>query len=1093
MKENYKKGQTGLAKGFWVHRFMCLLAVLLISLIFDGNVQAQTVTVKGTVKSSSTGETLPGVNVAVKGGALGTVTNADGEFSISAPSKSTLVFSYLGFKKYEFRVVSGLKSVVIKLEEDAKQIDDVVVIGYQQMSRRKVAAAVSSISGKDLKNIPAPSIDIMMQGKISGVDIQNFSGEPGSKQSFVVRGNTAISRGNDFYSTSDPLFVIDGVITDVRSMGGFSTSNTNFLAGLNPSDIESIDVLKDASAAAIYGSRAGNGVVIIKTKSGVAGKQRLTFSSYVGVTTSPTLPGVYAGATERRMKMQNLYDTGNYFQLRKNPIMLTDSLNPAFNNHTDWFGLFYKPGIVQNYDVALTGGTDKSNYRLSANYYDEHGALRGTGFQRYTFNNKLFNKLWDRVEMTTTMTYSLINRNPAPGGDSRSVLSISADNFPSSLLYLSPEDKKMYLGQYDQNRDENTEGRLVLSNLSVVKLLKSLSFRSNITIERADNRRDVFSPSTSNTSGIASASSDVGKDTRFMSENYLNFDQKFAKSHEIFLTVGQSVEREKQYRTTVGGSYIPTDQIKVVSGVSNDNLYGSSGYNAATMLSYFSQLSYYYKERYNLSLAWRADGSSRFGPDKRWGYFPSASAFWILSDEPFMKKYENWLGLWKFRASYGITGQQPSDYYGQYDKYQVKGAFPGAYSSSTTTYNGTTAIGPNWSGVAQDKLTWEESRQWDFGTDVELFKNRLNFQIDAYNKENRGIRFDFPMPVTSGYDTYYTNAASIRNAGLEFMVNGRIFRPENKFQWNVYLTASYNRNTIIKLPENNKPIINGDWVLITGQPLNEYYMYNYQGIYKTNAEVPVNPLTGKVYANMWGNPFKAGDAKYQDVDGDYIFNQWGLQDRMPMGDPNPRWTGGFTNEFYYKNWSLNVQCTYVLGRDIYNESLGKMLEKYNNPGGANEEGVGYSRDYATSGDFWNQYDNGTFNGPEDYFARRALLDMSYMTFWKANDPNRDNAKFPNASPYAMQYNYTPFSSMYKENGSYLKINRIILGYLFDKGWVKTLGIDRLRFYGVIENVGIIKSKNTTIPDPESVDTRGFYTGTMYALPKKFTFGVEVTF
>ncbi len=1064
---------------------LCLMLTFIFGLL---QVQAQNSKVTGKVVDEN-GKGMPGATVVVEGSSVGTATDNDGLFSLVVNSDAVLLIKYISYTAQKVKV-AGKRVINVQMVPSVDLLQETVVIGYQTVSKRNVSASVASISGKDLANIPAASLDVMLQGRLSGVNIQNISGEPGSRQSFTVRGNTAISRGDEFYSTSDPLYVIDGVVSDYKTATNFSTSNTSFIAGLSPSDIASIDVLKDASAAAIYGSRAANGVVIITTKRGQSGKTQVSYNSYYGFTQSPSLPAIFTGAAERRGRMNQIYSAGNYFQVRNNPLLLTDSLNPAFNNNTNWMGMFYRNGIVQNHDVSMTGGTDKSNYRVSAGYYDEKGTVVGNGFKRYTINSRLFNTIGSWMEVNTNFYYSNVKTNPVTGGGSRNITTLNPSNIPSSLLYLSDADKATYMGLNTSMRDDNNQNSLTLSNNILIKFNKKFNFRSNISYNLNNSRRDQFVPSTTNTSQIANASSNSVNYNKITAENLFNYSDTYGKNHKLLVMLGQSVETENGSNTYLGGNYIPTDQITTVNGVTATNMSGNSSRSAAAMLSYFTQVTYMFKDRYNLSLSERMDGSSRFGPERRWGSFPSASVNWIISDEPFAMRMKNVVDLMKLRASYGVNGSQPSDFYGYYNKYAVKGSFPGS-SGVTNSYNGVTAIGPDWNGIAQDKLTWEESRQWNFGMDVELMKNRFNMSFDIYNRETHGIRFDFPMPLTSGYGTYYTNAASIRNAGAEFSIFARLLKPESKFRWNINFNVSHNKNTIIELPNGNQPIQVGDWVLVTGQPLNQYYMYNYQGVYHTASEIPTNPLTGNPYGNLWGNAFHVGDSKYEDIVGDYSFDPWSSKDRKSMGDPNPKFTGGFVNDFFYKNWTLSVQCSYVLGRDIYNASLASSLS--NDPSGADEDGNGFSSNYTTSGTFLSQYTSGHFYGPEDFIARRALLSTGNVNIWSKNNPNNATTTFPNNSPYAMQYNYPNFSSLFVENGSYLKINRITLGYNFTSPRLAKIGIERLRLSSSLENVHIFKAKNCLVADPELVDAKGFYSGTGYALARKCTFSLEVTF
>lgn len=1026
------------------------------------------VTIKGVVKDSKSLTPIPGASVVIKGTTIGMSTDNEGKFTIVSPDpQATLVISFIGYKKQEINVTED-KEAIVYLEEDIQMLNEAVAIGYQKVTKRNVHGAVTTVKMDELKGVTSPSLDAMLQGMLPGVNIQTFTGEPGAKNTFLVRGNTSISNKD---ITSDPLFVLDGIPVDA-SVVGYSATSTNFLSNINPVDIESISILKDASSAAIYGSRAANGVVLIKTKKGISGEPRISVNARFGVVTKPAVPKVYVGAAERRIKMNELLFNPNdpmlWYRMAGNPLMLTDSLNPAFNNNTDWFGLFFQRATVQDYNVAISGGSDNFNYRLSGGYYNEKGTVIGTGMHRYSFTANLTNKLLkDRLTFQTAIDYSQSTRNPAAGSSdaARNAISLDPFNAPSSLFYLNPTDKKTLLGKYEDLRDDNTDKTFRLSELITVQFFDFLSFNSSISLSLFDSRRDYFSPSIIDADKRSEAYSDSRSNRSIIVENYFNFDKKF-KDHQLSALLGISTELHKQHSTYAAGSYLGSDQVQVVTGVKPEYRVASSGFNERSLVGMYARFQYFYKDRYSISASIRRDGSSTFGEDSRWGNFPSLAAFWIMSDEPFMANINHVLTLAKFRASWGRSGQQPEgDPYGHYNRYTVK----------SITYDGGTAITPNFTdGVAQKDLTWSETREWNFGLDLEFWNSRLFFQTDVYNRETHGLFYNFPLPVTSGYERFNTNAAAVRNAGIEFMLRANILSPEVRdWSWMVTLTASHNKNTVMKLPENNKTINDNGRFLTVGRPMNMFSLLKYNGVFSTDDDVPFNPLTGEKYEAVWGWKYQAGDAYYEDINGDYLLVPWDTKDYTFIGDPNPKWTGGFNSILNYKNWELQVMCSYTLGRDIFNTSLAQSLTKFNGVGGSDELHRGYSQNY---GDYEENY------FPEDYRARRAVVDLSGIDFWKKPG---DQTEFP--SFYSGTYSFYPSSSLFLENGSYFKINTVMLSYNFTQ--LRKYNINNLRLSVTCENVAVLKSKNTRVVDPQNVTPSGEYTGSGYGLPRKFTIGL----
>jgi TonB-dependent starch-binding outer membrane protein SusC len=1062
---NYKKANQKINAIFNKRILNILICTMLTIVVTTGHLSAATNNMENTVPVPAqpetevikgrvvdeTGETLVGVNIKEKGTANITVTDNDGKFTLKVKSKNpVLIASYIGYTAQEIEVGNS-SSLEITLKNESKNMDEVVVIGYQTVTRRDVQGAVSSIQMKDVKGITSPSVDAMLQGMIPGLNIQINSGQPGGRNTFNIRGNTSTAAGE----TSIPLFVLDGVPVD-PDVVGYSTTGTNFLTNINPTDIESIDVLRDAASASIYGSRAANGVVLIKTKKGLSGKPKISFNQRFAAATIPILPKVFTGTSERAMRLKMLAVGSTSARASKMPIILTDSLNPAFNNNTDWYGLFYRPATTQDYNLSISGGTDAMNYRTSVGYYIQNGTLKGTGFNRFSFTNNLVNRIGKRLTFNTNIALTL-GSTQAPLGNAVNDAVNTGNPMPSSLLYLNDADKGRYLGNYTSLRNDNSDMSVRLSELVTFKITDWLMFNSTSAYSLNNSNLDRFSPAS--ISGIAksegSSTSDKNVTSNF--ENYFNFNKTF-NNHRISAVVGTAFSQKKFYRTYAYGAYFSTDLVQTVSGSPQQYKDGFSDFSESALLGAFSRVQYFYKDRYSLYASIRSDGSSKLSSSHRYGTFPSFGAFWTISEEPFMKNIANTISFFKLRSSYGRSGNQPGgNDYGYNSRYMVG-----------SSYGGASTIVPNfWEGAAQKDLSWETTKEIDLGLDLELLKGRFFFSADWYNKDIDGLFFRLAMPVTSGYDNYNTNSVGVRNRGYELMLKANVLPATLKdWSWSVTATASHNNNMITALPNGNKTIVDGARVLTVGHPINQFNLAIYDGVYATDDEVPFNPFTGQKYKSEAGTVYKAGDAKLRDIDGNY---QWfSYMDKTAAGNPNPKWIGGLFSSLTWKNLTLDLRCSFTLGRDIYNQTLERSLTSMVS---------GATGDLGT-----------TFSVLKDYISSRMLVDVSGLNYWQKPG---DKADYPSLSPYRNVANFPANTTMYLENGSYFKMNSIMLSYRIPN--LKKYSIDNLRLSLTTENLFVIKAKSCLVADPENVGADGIYTGNGYGLSRLFTFGLQLEF
>ena len=1072
--------------------YTCIIPILLVLGMpvlhaQDAKSPGNQVTIVGLIKDAS--GPLPGASVVLTGSGSGVSANTSGRFTLKVETGKSITIRMLGYEQQTIKITEANANLIVVLKIDQKVLKDVVVIGYQQVSRRSVSAAITSVDPKSIADIPTPTFDALLQGRVAGLNVQNFSGEPGVRSNVVLRGNTSVSRSIDNNTSSvsgkqslaralsGPLYVIDGVpqsTEDIAAINYGTGTGTDVLAGIPINDIDNIDILKDASAAAIYGSRGANGVIIITTKKGTAGKTRINFSTYHGITDQPKLDKVLTGAEETRAKLNLINHYGNYANLRNIPQILTDTLNPAFNNANDYRGGIYQTGKVDNYELSISGGNDLITYRYGLNYYNEDGIIKKTGLQRYALNSTVGINISPKLKVSTQIRFYRVDRptslsdlsgnvNPFTGGY------YANSPLPPSNLYLTQDNKDFLYGSSNVSTDANTNNSITISPTIDWRINDHWLFNTVISYESAGSRRDAYTPGVVRQSGLGYASSFVDNSANYLMSNNIQFSTTLNKVHHINILLGQNTEYHTYRATDAEADGIPNDQISIVKVLNKNNSNAYSDLIESGIQTGFLRLNYDFKGRYLLSGVFNADASSKFGAGQRVGYFPSVSAGWIISDEPFMKSTKNWLTLFKLRASYGITGRQPDsgDNYLSFNTYAIgAGSFTGSSSPQTgqnlsNTYNGIAAIAPNFNGGLSNKnLTWEHSKQANIGVDLTFLDGRFNFVADAYVKNTSQGIFSLNLPVTTGYTTIVTNSIGTQNRGLEASFIAHYFNPKSAFQWETDFNIAYNQNEITSLPNGGRDIYLDKFVLRQGQPINEFNLFQQTGVYKTDKDVPVNPVTGGVL-NFYGYPFKGGDPIWKDSNGDGVLDQ---TDYVPAGNPNPKFTGGFNNIFSFKNWSVSVFCTFTLGRDIYNDYLvGKLSHLVPTDDGNSD--------------------------PYHDLTNSAFPDLSGINYWQ--NPG-DNAKYPSLSSVSgTRYKYAAVSSAWVENGSYLRVKTVSLSYTFNPAVLKNLHLSRLRVYGMVDNLHIFQKSN--VPDAEEVDAFGIYNGSGYPIPKKYTLGVDVSF
>lgn len=1036
--------------------------------------------ITGTVRDIK-GVTLPGVTVLVKGTYSGVATDMDGKYAILVKGieNPVLTFSSVGMKPKDVKI-GGSDVIDVVLEDDTKALEDVVVTGYQTVHKRNVTGSVSRVNAETLADIPAASITEMLAGKVAGLQSLGTGGGPGSKNALVIRGSTVISgnlgEANEF---SDPLYVIDGVPTDLQSLAGYEVTNSDYLASLNPDDVESIDILKDASAAAIYGSRGANGVIIIKTKGGRVGKLRVTARATLGVNLRPGLKGVLVGSAERNEKLRLIANSWDYNTMRKNdlPIMLTDSLNPAFNNNIDYQGMFYQTGITQDYSLALDGGTDALNYRLSLGYYNEKGIVKANNLDRFSIQLNLSQHPFEPFRNQTVIRLSYNDRQTGTGGygagENQGTTSNGHNTFPmdltnmrSSLFHLSDDQYDYLVGQLDNLYNKNRILDVSLSNYANLDVWNGITLNSQIGLSYNNSKTNFHQPSVVRSDKQNFARYYWGQTMTASIETYLSYTKEIVKNHDINILVGTSfdyTQNEIADFNALGGA---GDMVQTISGYNKADIDGFTDISQNAMLSYWARLGYRFMDRYLVDFNYRRDASSRFGKNNRWANFPAVSVGWIFTDEPFMAGTNEWFTFGKFKFSYGKNGTQFSNNYLRYNMYSLgyNGMGGGSGNINSSTYNGVTAVTPDFSQLADNNLSWEESKQWDFGGEFEFFNKRIFASFDVYNRKTDNILFKLAFPAYTGFNEVQSNVAGMMNYGYEISLDAYIFRRSNNFQIQVQPGITHNVNMVTKLPNNDRDYINGGaaYGYTVGKPGPVYYGLKYMGPLKDLADLPVNPFTGlpldPTKNGTWGTAVP-GYPIWEDVNGNYLVSD-GSDEDMQLIDKNanPKVQGFLNLNISYKQWRLRVNSEFVFGRDIYDQVSASIL---------------------------NRYDYGSWD-------TKASIDLSDYNIWTPQNPG---GYYPsliaNLPGSQSRYGYRG-SSMYWENGNYWKIRDITLSYTFDQPWMKKIGFDRLYLYGTAYNV-CQWQKSKTVIDASSVDSRGYTYGDGYPATRKFVFGLNVQF
>ena len=1031
-------------------------------------ISAQNVTVKGMV--SDDGGPVIGATVKEKGATTGSVTDLDGKYTISVKPGSILQVSYLGYQTQEVRV--GNKTTInVVLKPDEKMLSEVVVVGYGQMKRADVTGSVVSINEKAVERSVPTSIDQVLQGRAAGVQIQANSGTPGASTSIHIRGINSLN------ATNQPIFVIDGVVIEAAGIDtGDPLSSNNPIASINPSDIVSMDVLKDASAAAIYGARASNGVIMITTKRGKAGEATITYDGYVGFQEQA-----------KKLDIMNLQQYATHHNARAAVGIVSASdafVNvDALGEGTDWQEALFRKALMTSHNISITGGTQASTYSISGGYLNQDGIAVGSGYKRLTLrgNTDAQVKRW----LKAALSFSLTDSKQQVGANNNLIMN-ALESQPSVAVksadgsYDGPDDVWMPVNAIAlANMRENYNKKMNFRATGSLEatLYRGLTLKTELSADYNLNKFYYYEPDYQ--FGVLSNSTRTGKwtktDTKYWSwRNILTYINTFADKHSVNIMLGQEMSHshwESQASTATG--FLSNSVHDPSAGdVSSSTGTGSQVDNS--LFSYFGRAFYSYDDRYLFTATLRRDGSSRFADGHRWGWFPSAALAWKISNESFMKGTSNVINNLKLRLGYGSTGNQNlADW-----------AYMALLSSKSTPW-GTGVLTAN---NANPDLTWETTDSYNIGLDLNMLSNRIEFIFDWYYKKTRNLLLQIPLPAYLGSSgngaasNPWSNVGSMSNRGVEMTLN-TVNIDKAGFQWRSNLVFSLNRNKVIGLDTESSTIdktfqVGSDVSTVTrtsvGHPIGQFWGYKVIGRFDKAEDFYYKDGNGNVKAvalpegsSIGKDKTWIGDYIFEDVNNDGVINN---QDETNIGNPLPDFTYGIGNTFSWKGFDLTIFFSGSYGNDVINYNR-RFLEDVR----SNSNLLGSAANYAKLGVI-------DANLPADDF--RNL----YVT-------NAGVTRLPRLSASSTNAN-NRMSDLYIEDGSYLRLQNISLSYTLPKSIVRKIKLENIKVYMNLQNVYTWTKYNGFDPEVGAMYGDALMTGLdygRYPSPRIYTFGLNVSF
>lgn len=987
------------------------------------------IVVTGVVTSSGNQQPILGVNIIVENTITGASTNFDGAYSINVKnSDAILVFSYQGFKTKEIQVGTQTE-INVALVEDVANLDEIVLIGYGSSKRKDLTGSISSIKAADLESTRVTTADEFVQGRVSGLLLTQTSGQPGAATSVRIRGSSSINAGNE------PLYVIDGFPVDNNSdnlsAGNVAEGpNLNALSTLSPSDIESIDVLKDASASAIYGSRGANGVIIITTKRGKSGEAQINYDTYISVSEVNKKLDVLNASQFAHYVNEAGYNNGD-------PRFYT---NPSFFGvGTNWQDEIFRTAYTKNHDISIKGGNDGVKYAVSASYLDQEGTIIETNFNRYNFRVNLDFKASEKLKITNSLSINRSDYNTArtnTNGGLGVSSSVTGAYLMNPMLPVFDSDGNYTLGNFGVENDGSfvndidnpfeqiqnfaspvayqklldSKGRTtrILNNLSIDwNIANNLNLKTNLGADFTVQEESLFRTAALDFGNSRSALASQAKriSNSFLAETTLNYTNTFNDIHSVNALIGTSIQDFKIEE--LGGN---------VLGLSTENFGANNfafGETAATnnliiesrLLSYFSRINYTLDGKYIFTATVRADGSTKFGDGYKFGFFPAGAFAWNISEEDFMNDSDTYI---KLRLGYGVIGNESIPAYSSKDR----------FGNTYHYFNDNLANGIYPFSPANSNLKWERTQQYNFGLDFKFLNDRIGITTDLYRKDTNELLLNLQVPSQTGYTNTLLNVGSVRNEGIELALNTSNINNEN-FKWDTNITVAYNKNKILDLaglneiPTGSSILGISSWqLLVEGGEIGAFYGYVSNGI----MQLDDTPANTPLFATD-GGVITPGERKYKDLNGDGVIDA--DNDRTFLGNPIPEYTFGINNTFSYKGFGLNIFLQGVYGNEIANFNRINL---------------------------------------EDFNGRNNVLASAFSNLWTPENPS-------NTYTRAFSGVRTKrFADNYIEDGSYLRVKSVSLYYTLKSKFLTGLNINSLKLYVTGRN--LYTFTNYTGVDPE---------------------------
>ncbi|MCB0569817.1 MAG: TonB-dependent receptor [Phaeodactylibacter sp.] len=1063
-------------------RWLCLLLFLCATT----GLAAQTRTITGTVHSND-GEPLIGATILVENtSSRGAITDFDGRFSIQAKTGETINVSYTGYKSTSV-TVGAENTLAIVLDIASEILDEVIVVGYGTQKKSDLTGAVSSVSGDELRSSITTNIDQALQGRVAGVQVTQNSGQPGGAASIRIRGSNSIT------GSSEPLYVIDGIPFqgDGNSVAGFDwaggangQNRVNPLSTINPNDIVSIEVLKDASATAIYGARAANGVVLITTRRGQEGEAKISYNGYYASQSLPNKLEMMALPDYASYQVQIANDLGRQVNQRYlDPTLLGDG--------TDWQDEVFRNAGMQSHQLSVSGGNKNSQYAVSGGYFQQDGIIIGSDFQRLTTRVNLDNRVNKWFKLGASLAYA--------NTDEKITLNDGGDGVIMQALVMPPDvPVRDFNGEFagpNSNTSDisyNPVGAALLRNNTLnrqrlmaniygdLELMKGLNFRSEIGFDDNHSINKSFHP-TYNWGVLQNNENQLRQrqETSFfwIWKNYLTYDVHLGEKHGLTALLGTEAQKSSWEGTQVTKKEFSSNDIQVLSE-GNDETSSTSGWkDAASLASYFGRFNYDFDEKYLLTFTMRADGSSKFGSNNKWGYFPSGSVAWRISNEEFMKSASAIYNM-KLRLGYGEVGNQAIGNY--------------LYGSSLLTVNTPFGTGYRLEKISNPDLKWEATKQFNAGLDLALFNGRIDLSFDLYKKQTSDMLLQLSIPSYLGGTNWndirapFANVGKMENKGFDFSLSTRNIISK-KFNWTTSLTFSRNENKILELDDDNRIYWrNLYWYsefqtatrTSVGLPVGMFYGYITEGLFRDEQDILNHAVqvsdgnTSSEYPNGRNLVNKTqgvwpGDVKFRDLNGDGVID---VDDQTLIGDPNPDFTFGFNNNFSYGPFDLTVYLNGSYGAEVLNYSrvvIEGQASVFNNQAAT----------VADRAQILLIDENGAADDPSNVYLANPDTDIPRPT---TNDNNRNNR----------------MSDRYIEDGSYLRIQNVRLSYTLPQSLTSRYRIERLKLYVNAQNLYTFTNYSGYDPeigafnqDPllQNVDMG------RYPSPRLFTFGIDVDF